>query len=285
MLHRAFWTSKTAKTDFVTPDGINPYCVHIFLKCVRSYVEAHNPTNIYIVWDKRKQWPSTNFRKTTMEGEYKSTRVKHDGSVFLQEEIIENMCAYLGVKNMYPYVLEADDVIAWLTTKIQPNLIMTVDSDLMQLVNENTSVYHLNKKTVINNQNFEEYTKVPLNAFLYYKAILGDTADNIPGFPGFGKIRSKKLATDLAAAGGDIEKISLSEEYQRLFKKNMTLMDLKIGYTIEDNEISWYSEQFEKLKNHTSNFNMFESNVDILGLKSIKNDIKDWEAVFTLRKT
>ena len=51
---------------------------------------------------------------------------------------------------------------------------------------------------MITTANFEEIMNVPLNAFLYYKAILGDSSDNIKGFPGFGKVRSRKLALDLA---------------------------------------------------------------------------------------
>lgn len=219
-----------------------------------------------------------------MEGEYKSTRVKPDTSLYTQEEVIENVCAQLGVKNMYPYVLEADDVISWLTTKIKPNMIMTVDSDLLQLINEDTSVYHLNKKAVINTDNFVDHTKVPLNAYVFYKAILGDTADNIPGFPGFGKIRSKKLAIDIAEHDGDIEKINVSSEYVKLYKKNISLIDLKRGYVIEENETPWYEEQLLKLNDHQPNFDMFRNTIEMLGINSIKNTLEDWQAVFTLNK-
>lgn len=219
-----------------------------------------------------------------MEGTYKGTRVKTDNNLFKQEGFIYDIVSTLGVKNMHPYVLEADDVISWLTTQIKPNVIISVDHDLLQLINEDTSFFHLNKKTMITTANFEETINVPLNAFLYYKAILGDPSDNIKGFPGFGKVRSRKLALELAAHHGDISKINLAQEYVDIYEKNRKITDLKIGYTLEENELKHYEDQFSRLKDHKADFDAFAQQCEMLGFKSIVKNIEEWKAVFELNR-
>lgn len=243
------------------------------------------PQNVYIAWDKKICWPSTNFRKTIMEGTYKGTRIKTDNGLYTQEAIIGEITSSLGVKNMYPYVLEADDIISWLSTKISPNTIISVDQDLLQLINENTQFYHLNKKIVINKSNFEEHTNVPLNAYLYYKVILGDQSDNIKGFPGFGKVRGKKMACDIALHNGDIKNVNLSPEYITIYEQNLKLMDLKLGYTLEKDEVYHYERQFGELEKHQPNFDHFEEMIKQMDIKSIYKDIDEWKAVFDLHSS
>lgn len=223
LLHRAFWASKNSKyfdannsvvlEEINSEEPVNSYCTFLFLKSLRSYVEKFNPRDIYIAWDKKLKFPSTNFRKEMMKGEYKLNR-DHTSSndIFYHEAIIENVCSSLGVKSIYPNVLEADDVIAWLSKQLSPNIIISVDNDLYQLINNETSFYHLNKKETIGVHNFESIVNVPLTSFLYYKAILGDASDNVVGFPGHGKIRSRKLAIQLTENNGDISKLSLSPD-------------------------------------------------------------------------
>ena len=238
---------------------------------------------MYITWDKKLTWPSTNFRKTEMEGEYKGGRPKTDNGLYIQLSVIGEITASLGIKNIYPNVLEADDVISWLSTKVKPSLIMSVDNDLYQLINNDTSFYHMNKKLVINRGNFESIVDIPLDAFLYYKAILGDNSDNIPGFPGFGKVRSKKLAIELASVGGDITKLNLSPEYIDIYRKNLRLMDLTQGFLIEAAEVGHYETQFENLKSHKADFDRFEEWCTHLDITPICIDIEEWKAIFDLR--
>lgn len=243
-----------------------------------------NPKCIYIAWDKKLSFPSTNFRKEMMKTEYKQNRDKSSADdVFHYEQAIESVCSSLGVKNIFPNVMEADDVISWLSKTIEPNIIISVDNDLYQLISPVTSFYHLNKKIVINTENFYEIAGVDLNCILYYKAILGDASDNIHGFPGYGKVRSKKLASQLYENNGDIDKLNLSDEYIVLLKRNLKMMDLSIGYLQEQDEVSHYERQFNELKSHTANFDQFECLVREYNFKTILDNLEEWKAVFDLR--
>jgi 5'-3' exonuclease len=293
LLHRAFWASKNSKyfddnnsivlEEVHSEEPFNSYCTYLFLKSVRSYVEKFLPRDIYIAWDKKLTFPSSNFRKDMMKGEYKSTR-DHTSSndIFFHEFVIEKVCASLGIKSMYPNVLEADDVIAWLSKQVSPNIIISVDNDLYQLIDNNTSFYHLNKKEIIDGHNFESIVSVPLRSFLYYKAILGDASDNVVGFPGHGKVRSRKLAVQLTENNGDISKLSLSPDYIDLLHRNLKIMDLDKGYTYEVGEEAAYIQQFNALKTHTPNFNEFACWVRKLNFKSIIENLEEWKAIFTL---
>lgn len=276
-----FWIAKSQNRIDPNLSEISGYCVYLFLKSLRSYVEKFLPNTIYIAWDKKQLWPSTNFRKQLLEGSYKGTRDKSQSdSVYKHEDIIEKICGSLGVRNMFPYVLEADDVISWLSVQVRPNIIISVDNDLLQLVDRNNSFYHLNKKVVINPDNFEEHTSVALDSFLYYKAILGDISDNITGFPGYGKVRSKKLANQLSDVAGDIHKLNLTEEYTQLLARNLKLIDLKYGWDTTENEADHYKNQLSHPT--TSNFDQFECLCRELDLKKILSEIEDWKAIFTI---
>lgn len=285
LLHRTYWIAKNNKKRINDYSELDGYCLHLYLKSLKSYVEKFNPNKIYITWDKKIKYPSTNFRKLLLEGTYKGTRDYSSAEdVFKQEEKLEELINALGIPCFYPYVLEADDIIGWLCNEISPNIIISVDNDFLQLVNQNTSFYDPRKKLLIDNINFNDQIGMPINAYLYYKAILGDVSDNIPGFPGYGKVRSKKLAIQLVKNGGNIQSLNLSNDYYNIFERNMALMNLKLGYAVEQGEIDHYQKQFEQSKSINADFNKFEKLCDEIGLYNIKNEISEWMDIFTLDK-
>lgn len=285
LLHRTYWIAKSNKKGINNVSELGGYCLHLYLKSLRSYIEKFLPDRIYIAWDKKIKWPSTNFRKLLLEGTYKGTRDHSSAEkVFEQEEKLEELMKSLGIPCFYPYVLEADDIIGWLSSEMAPNVIISVDNDFLQLVDNNTSFYNPHKKQLITPVNFDEQVGVPLDSFLYYKAILGDASDNIPGFPGYGKVRSRKLAIQLTKNNGNLKSLNLSNEYYNIFEKNMALMNLKCGYTVEQDELEHYRTQLEESKSLKADFYKFEKLCDEIGLNSIKDNILEWEAVFTFNK-
>ena len=285
LLHRTYWIAKSNKKEISDLSELDGYCLHLFLKSLRSYVERFLPDKIYIAWDKKFKWPSTNFRKLLLEGTYKGNRDKSSAEeVFKQEEKLEQLISALGIPCLYPYVLEADDVIAWLCASQTDNVIISVDNDFLQLVDNNTSFYNPHRKQLITPANFDEQVGVPLNAFLYYKAVLGDASDNIPGFPGYGKVRSRKLAIQLANNNGDLKTLNLADNYFNIYEKNIALMNLKQGYNSEQGEIEHYTTQLFALKNMQPNFDEFSKLCTELGLNNIKDNILDWTALFTFDK-
>ncbi len=239
LLYRTYWVNKNNITG---PD----LTAVMFLKAVKSYCDKFNPTNVYAVWDKKLKYPSTNFRKNTSKGAYKSNR---DSDIAKEahrnDGHIKDMLNSLGIKSLYPNVMEADDVIAYMSHNLPgKKFIVTVDKDLYQLIDENTFVFNPIQKVTVTPANFPTYTKgVDIKHFLDYKALVGDNSDNIKGLSKVGHKRALNLIEKF-------EKLSpkevLTEEQYKIYTDNKNIMDLAVGYNYYDDEIPTYQKQLEE---------------------------------------
>jgi DNA polymerase I len=84
---------------------------------------------------------------------------------------------------------EADDVIAYITNEVltpknSHTFIMSSDKDFLQLVSNNVHIWSPTKKKLYYEDDvYSEFGVIPQN-FAVYRALEGDTSDNIPGAPG-----------------------------------------------------------------------------------------------------
>ena len=223
LLYRIFWTS-----NFKIDESDSPGQIFLFLRALKSYVDKFQAKNVYCTWDKKLDWPSTNFRKEAAGIEYKAGRDNDkfkDVFEFL-ENIIE-IIALLGVKNIYPKRMEADDVMAWLARNLPgQNVVVTTDKDLLQLVNNKITVYNPIKKKEVTLSNFEEYTGVRKEYYMSYRVVTGDKSDNIQGFPRFGLKRFLKLEHKIVTMKGEenvalIQGDCLTEEQFEIYNLNL----------------------------------------------------------------
>ena len=266
LLYRIFWTN-----NFKLDEANSPGQVFLFLRSLKSYVDRFQPKEIYCTWDKKLEWPSTNFRNEVITVEYKANRDDDKfKNVHEYSEKIQEIIALLGVHNMYPLRMEADDLMAWLSTHLPgKNVIITTDKDLLQTISADTRIYSPIKKKEVTLQNFEEYTGVCKEQYLNYRAITGDKSDNIPGIPRYGLARFKKL---------DLTK--LTEEQQIIYERNIKLMDLSTGYDHYPDEVPVYEEQLNNCKNNKSNYNKFIEEAKKLNMWSIVRNYSSWRESF-----
>jgi len=255
----------------------------VFLRCVRSYVEQlDGADNIIAVWDSRLTRGVKNFRREATETDYKGTRDSETlAEAHALDDQIQRSIEAIGGINMFPNIMEADDVIAWLSHTLTDHeiTIVTVDQDMYQLINENISVYSPIKKITVNDSNFNEITGVSQSNFLSYKALMGDKSDNIPGIPKVGKKTAMKiLDNDL-----EVELDKRGPQARERYDQNIMLMDLSYGYNHHEGETVVYEEQLEQLS---------EANADKTKLKQlcvhnavypIVNDIDNWFKPFNSR--
>ena len=266
LLYRIFWTN-----NFKLDEENSLGQVFLFLRSLKSYVDKFQPKEIYCTWDKKLEWPSTNFRSEATTVEYKANRDDDKfKNVHEYSEKIQEIIALLGVHNMYPLRMEADDLMAWLSTHLPgKNVIITTDKDLLQTISADTRIYSPIKKKEVTLQNFEEYTGVCKEQYLNYRAITGDKSDNIPGIPRYGLARFKKL---------DLTK--LTEEQQIIYERNIKLMDLSTGYDYYPDEVPVYEEQLNNCKNNKSNYNKFIEEAKKLNMWSIVRNYSSWRESF-----
>lgn len=276
LLYRTFWLSKN-KT-LTNSKGENIGGVYYFLNCVKSYTAQYNPDRIYAAWDKKLTWPSSNFRKELINGQYKGNRnyTPFEG-VHNFDDLIQQMLSNLNVKNIYPNVMEADDVIAWLCHNLDgEKIVVSTDKDLWQLVTPETKIFFPTGKKEINFENFSREAGIAKEHYLLYKCILGDISDNVKGVEGFGKVKAKK-----AAESG----ISVLTEAQReIVETNLKISDLLYGYRFYKEEEQIYSEQLESLENDSFDIDSFSDIVNHLELTSISKNLNKWVSVFEKKK-
>ena len=275
-LHRTHWIANNTGKPLVNSKGVNTGSIFAFIKTIKANATQFNANRIFIAWDKRFDYETPNFRKTLTEGTYKSTRnQERNKSVYESMDPIVQIVTTLGIRNIYPGKLEADDVISWLSKSVPgKKVIVSVDNDFAQLVSAEVSFFNPIKKTIINIDNFSEHFGLTPKEFVYYKAIAGDKSDNIPGLEGFGKVKGVKLAK--AYASGNPEALQYKEHIDNVLK----LVDLNYGLNQFPEEVKLYEEQAAKLGSIEPNFNSFINICQELEFKSVIDNISDWKKVF-----
>lgn len=240
LMHRSYWVS----------EKVNKSVVELFLGSLRKLYNDFTPTDVYIVWDSRLVKGVKNFRR--LDESYKSDRDKERWKqVYAKEKIIRKLIVSLGLYNMYPGVLEADDFIYYIS-KTQPGIktIVTSDQDLLQAIDEFTSVYNPIKKFLYDVESFSQQFSIPLSEFVSYKALMGDKSDNIQGIPGVGPKRAIRIINK----GIDS---SLSSKEIDIYKHNINMIDLSSGIKHHPEEKSIYNYQLKNTTNHQPDYNMF----------------------------
>lgn len=238
LLHRSHWVCDKYKTVTVPKN---------FFTCIRSYIKEHNIDrgSVYMVWDDKLVRGSTNHRKTMVDVEYKATRDhERNAAVYQLYRNIRKLCKLIGFHNMHPGVLEGDDVMAYLAKTLPGhNVVVSVDQDLVQLIDDNVDVYDPVKKRMITKHNFEQFFPVPLDRFVEYKAAMGDKSDNIPGIP---KVGTKRAAIMVQQNFKDI-----SHEHRAILERNIQVMDLNYSLSAYPNEVLLYKKQLDLLSDNT----------------------------------
>lgn len=246
---KVFWIArKEIETD---KNGNRIEVIKKFLPTFRKLIEKFDPDDVYMAWD-RKLSPGSNFRKDLSEGNYKAGRKRPDDikELYRQEPKLIEVLESFGVKHLFPNMLEADDVCAWLAHKLPgENIVVSADHDLLQLVNERTSVWNL--KNLVTVDNFKQLHGVEPKNFKLYKAIKGDSSDNIPGIPGYGPVRASRLAEKW-----DISNID--DKYKTIVSHNLKMMDLDYGYSAQEGEESVYRTQFETVRTQNGDLDEFK---------------------------
>ena len=292
-IYRAYYTKRPAKLL----NGINTTPIHQFLYMIKNLVKNHPETDeIYITWDQKINSNAVNFRKD--EVDYKSHRIETDETKEVLSFIphIKKFTDALGIKTVFPYNLEADDVIFFLVDFLSDdkhNIIISSDKDLLQLVNDNTSIFLPKRDVLVTVNNFEEVCGIKREAFLLYKCILGDQSDNIPGLQKYGKVRAKKLA-EMIHEEGEFAHITFLKN-----KKNITFLNDDQKEIIERNihisELSYvkekYPDEYEKCRQQYVNLtNMFDSErledlFTIYGFVKYNSDMGEWTELFDFEKS
>jgi DNA polymerase-1 len=275
--HRSYWVASLKASG---SDRSN-LALYIFLNSLKGSVRQYGPCDdIWIAWDKKEVWPSTNFRSREAS-EYKAGRDKESHQeVFEMTEVTMQITNLLGIKTICPYVLEADDCIGWLvqTKGNKPATIVSADKDLLQLIRfPNTRMFSLGKKKLFDPAIFEEEYGFPPSKFAIYKAITGDKSDNIPGIGKFGPKRALKLITEQLWE-------DLTTEQLKALKHNLKMVDLSGSYLLEENEEAHYVKQKDEQANKKPEWEKAIRFLEDLDFSTPTREVEEWRELFNQAK-
>jgi DNA polymerase-1 len=130
--------------------------------------------------------PGKTFRDE-MYSEYKAHRPPMPDDLRQQIEPLHQIIQAMGLPLVMISGVEADDVIGTLAQqaadKGMPSLISTGDKDMAQLVNDHITLINTMNDVVMDRQGVIDKFDVTPEQIIDYLALVGDSADNIPGIP------------------------------------------------------------------------------------------------------
>ena len=277
ILNRAFY----GLPDLTNAEGLHTNAIYGFLTIMFKLLEEEKPDYLTVAFDVH----APTFRHK-MYAEYKGTRKPMADELRQQVPVIKEVLQAMGVKTIECAGLEADDLIGTLSKRCESRdmevVVISGDRDLLQLATEHVKIRIPKTKqgrTEIEDYYardvFERYQVTP-EEFIDLKALMGDTADNIPGVPGIGEKTATKIITQyhsIETAHDHVEELkppraskSLNEYWDlAVLSKELATINVNADFSYELSEAklgNLYTEEayvfFQKLefKNLLSRFDV-----------------------------
>ena len=203
----------------------------VMARFMRDWLNNLKPSAFYVFWDAPK---STLWRRKI----YPEYKIRHENAYFdqikdtlvLSQEASRAILSYMGVKQFFKKEMEADDLIYSACRVLSPQqlIIISSDHDYEQLVFRHSNISLYNPMADGSRGDF-----IPKPEFdpVIAKALAGDSSDNVAGYQGIGKVRSKRLASSL------VDRVAfLKEKGAGVFLRNMMLIDLSLNPHVLKND-------------------------------------------------
>ncbi|MEM1055113.1 MAG: DNA polymerase I [Bacteroidota bacterium] len=215
LAYRAFFSMKNAVMN--APDGTDTRTLYGFSTALLKLLEDHQPEQIAVVFD--AIGPGGTFRDELYE-EYKAHRPPMPEEIKDCIPLIKDLCRGFDIPVLEMDGYEADDVIGTLCRRAEEEgvdvVIFSADKDFRQLLSDEETgagpgcVQMLRPPymgEVFSRETAEtfreKYDGLEPVQFIELLALMGDTADNVPGVPGIGE----KTAVKLIKQYGTIENL------------------------------------------------------------------------------
>jgi DNA polymerase-1 len=213
-IYRGFY----AYPDFKRSDGFPTSAMYIIFKLVMKLLREERPTHLVFVTDGR----GPTFRNE-LYPDYKANRPRMPEGLAAQLDPLKAGLRLLGVPVLEAEGGEADDCIASLAARFKNRrsvVIVGADKDLRQCLDENVVMWDpaQGKEKIVTLPDFVEETGLRPDQWADYQAMIGDSADNIPGIPKVGP----KTAMGFLRRFPTLD--LLKENFDRLTAKEQTLL-------------------------------------------------------------
>ncbi|MDN5819119.1 MAG: DNA polymerase I [bacterium] len=193
-----FYRGYFAMPGLSLPDGTPTGGVYGFTSLAIEIIKKLKPDYVAVAWD--KSGTSINKRREVYP-EYKAGRKKPPEDFFVQIPVLKDLLDVFGWPLYEIDDYEADDIMGTFARQAAEQdietCLVTGDYDLLQMIDRKVHVY-ITRKGVselieYDEAAFRDKYGVDVEQFVDYKALMGDSSDNIPGVDKVGPVAAKKL--------------------------------------------------------------------------------------------
>ncbi len=190
-----------------TSKGVYTNAVYAFANMLNKALKTIEPDYCVVAFDKGKH----TFRHD-IAPDYKAGRRETPEELVGQFDLVREMLEAYHLPYLEYDSIEADDIIGSLAKKYEmETCILSSDRDMLQLIDDTTSVYVMHKglsdiARMDEKALKEEYGLKPYQ-IIDYKGLAGDKSDNIKGVEGVGDKTAVKLLNDYDTCEGIYEHI------------------------------------------------------------------------------
>jgi len=260
LIFRAYYAF--IKNPRVTSKGLNTSAIFGFLLSLEEILQKQKPTHIAVVFDT----PTPTFRHVMFK-EYKANRDETPEDIKKAVPYIKRLIEAYKIPVIDFPGFEADDVIGTLARKASEEgfvtYMVTPDKDFAQLVSHN--VFML-KPSRSGNESIlwgvddvkTQFAVDRPEQVIDVLALMGDTADNIPGAPGVGPKTAMKLISEYGSIEelfrntdklkGKLKEIIEDNKAQIEFSKKLVTIEQHVPVELNESKLILEVPDPEKLK-------------------------------------
>lgn len=242
------------KNPRINSKGLNTSAIMGFMNSLLDVIKRENPDHLAVAFDKEGSEA-----RLEIFPEYKANRDETPDAIKIAVPYIQKILKAMHIPVIEKPGFEADDIIGTLAKQAEKQgyqtFMVTPDKDFAQLVSENIFIYRPARmgngieiwgvKEVCEKFEIEHPEQV-----IDFLGMMGDSVDNIPGFPGVGEKTAKKLLKEFGSlenllantdklSGKLKENIEAHAEQGRLSKKlAKILLDVPVTFHEKDFELN-----------------------------------------------
>ncbi|MEK8178756.1 DNA polymerase I [Flavobacterium buctense] len=243
------------KNPRINSKGMDTSAIMGFMNSLMDVIKREKPDHLAVAFDKG----GSDYRYE-MYQEYKAHRDETPEAIKIAVPYIQELLKAMHIPIMEKAGFEADDLIGTLAKQAEKEgfqvFMVTPDKDFAQLVSENIFMY---KPARMGNDieiwgipevlaKFEIERPEQVIDFL---GMMGDSADNIPGFPGVGEVTAKKLLKEFGSMENLLEntdklKGALKDKIEN--NKELGILSKKLARILLDCPVTFDATDFELSK-------------------------------------